>query len=60
MKHLIERDGKHGRGRPSRFLRGSPSQLVTLRKSARKKFVVFRTYHRFGLSFKGVRPRTVW
>jgi superfamily II DNA or RNA helicase len=42
VKHLVTRESKHGRGRPTRFLRGSPSELVTLRKSARKKFVVFR------------------
>ncbi|MDP3720058.1 MAG: DEAD/DEAH box helicase family protein [Acidobacteriota bacterium] len=42
VKHLVQRDSRHGRGRPSRFIRGTPAQLVTLRKSARKKFVVFR------------------
>ena len=42
VKHLVVRESKHGRGRPSRFIRGSLSGLVTLRKSARKKFVVFR------------------
>lgn len=42
VKHLVVRESKHGRGRPSRFIRGSSSGLVTLRKSARKKFVVFR------------------
>ncbi|MGB7219973.1 MAG: DEAD/DEAH box helicase family protein [Vicinamibacterales bacterium] len=42
VKHLVKRESAHGRGRPSRFLRGTASQLVTLRKSARKKFVVFR------------------
>ena len=42
VKHLVVRESKHRRGRPSRFIRGSSSALVTLRKSARKKFVVFR------------------
>jgi hypothetical protein len=42
VKHLVVRESKHRRGRPSRFIRGSPSGLVRLRKSARKKFVVFR------------------
>jgi hypothetical protein len=42
VKHLVVRESKHGRGRPSRFIRGSSSGLVTLRKSARKKFVLFR------------------
>lgn len=42
VKHLVVRESKHKRGRPSRFIRGLSSALVTLRKSARKKFVVFR------------------
>jgi hypothetical protein len=42
VKHLVVRESKHRRGRPSRFIRGSSSGLVRLRKSARKKFVVFR------------------
>lgn len=42
VKHLLVRESKHRRGRPTRFLRGSASQLVTLRKGARRKFVAFR------------------
>jgi mRNA-degrading endonuclease RelE of RelBE toxin-antitoxin system len=42
VKHLITRDTEHRRGRPSRFLRGTPTDLVTLRKGARRKFVEFR------------------
>ncbi len=42
VKHLVVRESKHRRGRASRFIRGSANQLVTLRKSARRKFVVFR------------------
>ncbi len=42
IKHLLVRESKHRRGRPTRFLRGSASQLVTLRKGARRKFVTFR------------------
>ena len=42
VKHLLIRDTEHRRGRPTRFIRGSSSALVTLRKSARKKYVSFR------------------
>lgn len=42
VKHLIVRESKHKRGRASRFIRGSTAELVTMRKSARKKFVVFK------------------
>jgi len=42
MKHLLIRENEHRRGRPTRFIRGSAQELVTLRKSARRKFVVFR------------------
>ena len=42
VKHLLLRESKHRRGRPTRFIRGSASQLVTLRKGARRKFVTFR------------------
>jgi hypothetical protein len=42
VKHLIARQNKHLRGRPSRYVRGSNNALVTMRKSARKKFVIFR------------------
>jgi len=41
-KHLIIRETNYARGRPSRYIRGSNAALVTMRKSARKKFVVFR------------------
>jgi hypothetical protein len=42
VKHLLIRQNEHRRGRPTRFIRGSAQELVTLRKSARRKFVVFR------------------
>lgn len=42
VKHLIARESNHLRGRPTRFIRGSASELVTLRKGARRKFVKFR------------------
>lgn len=42
VKHLLFRENEHRRGRPTRFMRGSAQELVTLRKSARRKFVVFR------------------
>ena len=42
VKHLLTRESRHCRGRPSRFIRGTASELVTLRKSARRKFVTFR------------------
>jgi superfamily II DNA or RNA helicase len=42
VKHLLVRENEHRRGRPTRFIRGSAQELVTLRKSARRKFVVFR------------------
>jgi superfamily II DNA or RNA helicase len=42
VKHLLVRETKHLRGRPTRFIRGSASALVTLRKSARRKFVTFK------------------
>lgn len=42
VKHLLIRETEHRRGRPTRFIRGTSAQLVTLRKSARKKFVNFR------------------
>jgi len=42
VKHLITRESDHLRGRPTRFIRGSANELVTLRKSARRKFVKFR------------------
>ncbi len=42
VKHLLIRENEHRRGRPTRFIRGSTHELVTLRKSARRKFVSFR------------------
>jgi hypothetical protein len=42
VKHLSIRENEHRRGRPTRFIRGSTHELATLRKSARRKFVVFR------------------
>jgi len=42
VKHLLIRENEHRRGRPSRFIRGSTHELVTLRKSARRKFVIFK------------------
>ena len=42
VKHLVERESNHLRGRPSRFIRGSTSELVALRKSSRRRFVSFR------------------
>ncbi len=42
IKHLMTRETKHTRGRPTRFVRGSLSELVTLGKSARRKFVVYK------------------
>lgn len=42
VKHLLIRESEHRRGRPTRFMKGSAQELVTLRKSARRKFVVFR------------------
>ena len=42
VKHVLKRETEHRRGRPTRFVRGTGSGLVTLRKSARRKFVNFR------------------
>jgi superfamily II DNA or RNA helicase len=42
VKHLLRRESELRRGRPTRFIRGTPSALVTLRKSARRKFVRFK------------------
>lgn len=42
VKHLLRRETEHRRGRPTRFIRGTANGLVTLRKSARRKFVTFR------------------
>jgi len=41
LTHLSTRETKHSRGRPTRFIRGSLAALVTLRKSARRKFVEY-------------------
>lgn len=40
--HLISRETKHRRGRPTRFIRGSLERLVALRKASRRKYVTFR------------------
>lgn len=42
VKHLVKRETEHRRGRPTRFIRGTAGELVTLRKGARRKFVTFR------------------
>ena len=42
IKHLLIRESEHLRGRNSRFIRGSGSELVTLRKASRRKFVTFK------------------
>lgn len=42
VKHLLVRENEHRRGRPTRFIRGTTHELVTLRKSARRKFIIFR------------------
>ena len=42
INHLIKRETQHARGRPTRFLRGSLNELVTLRKGSRRKFVTYR------------------
>lgn len=57
VKHLLKRETEHRRGRPSRFIRGTPSELVTLRKGARRKFVTFRVgIVQPGLSRRDVPP----
>ena len=42
ITHLMTRGTKHLRGRPTRFVRGSLNDFATLRKSARRKFVVYK------------------
>jgi superfamily II DNA or RNA helicase len=42
IKHLLIRESEHLRGRSTRFIRGSASALVTLRKASRRKFVSFK------------------
>jgi hypothetical protein len=39
---VLIRENDHRRGRPSRFIRGSAHELVTLRKSARRKAAIRR------------------
>jgi hypothetical protein len=41
IKHLLVRESDHRRGRPSRFIRGTAAELITLRKAARRKYVCF-------------------
>lgn len=42
IKHIINRETKHARGRDTRFIRGSLSELATLRKAARRKFIDYK------------------
>lgn len=42
IKHLLVRESEHRRGRPSRFIRGTAAELITLRKAARRKYVSFQ------------------
>lgn len=42
VRHIVDRETKHRRGRPSRFIRGTLNGLVTTRKGSRRKYVVFR------------------
>ena len=42
IKHLINRETKHARGRDTRFIRGSLAELATLRKAARRKFIDYK------------------
>ena len=42
IKHLIIRETKHLRGRNTRFIRGTSSELATLRKAARRKFIDYK------------------
>lgn len=57
IKHLIERESNHLRGRPSRFNRGSISDLSILRRSAKRKFVKFHIgIVQPGLSREGIAP----
>jgi hypothetical protein len=39
---MMTRETKHLRGRPTRFVKGSINDLATLRKSARRKFIVYK------------------
>ena len=41
IKHLLVRESDHRRGRPSRFIRGTAAELITLRKATRRKYVSF-------------------
>lgn len=42
IKHLLVRESNHRRGRPSRFIRGTAAELITLRKASRRKYVSFQ------------------
>src|SRR6266542_858085 len=42
VKHLVNRETNHKRGRDTRFIRGTLGDLVTLRKSARRKFIDYK------------------
>lgn len=42
IKHLIKREMEYRRGRPTRFIRGTTSDLITLRKASRRKTIIYR------------------
>jgi len=42
VRHIVDRETKHRRGRPTRFIRGTLNGLVTTRKGSRRKYVVFK------------------
>lgn len=42
VRHITDRETRLLRGRDSRFARGSLRQLVTLRKTSRRKFIIFK------------------
>jgi superfamily II DNA or RNA helicase len=42
VAHLTRREVRHLQGRPSRFIRGALDGLVVLRKTSRRKYVVYR------------------
>lgn len=42
INHLTVRETSHLKGRDTRFLRGTPNELTTLRKASRRKFVEYR------------------
>ena len=42
IKHLMNRETKYKGERPTRFIRGTLGELITLRKSARRKFINYK------------------